>query len=360
MTLYLLGLALAGLVASAVVTAVMRSVAPRLGLVDRPGGHRTHENATPLGGGVGIYVGLWAPVWACAGMAAVVAGGWRPGWMPEALATHAPGVVSRLGKLAVIWLAATVISGTGLVDDRRGLPALPRFVVQVAMAVLLLLCGVHISIFIDNPWVVGAITVLWIVGLTNSFNWLDIMDGLSGGVGVIVSATFLVVALQTGQLFIAAVLAALIGSLLGFLVFNWSPASIFMGDCGSMHLGFVLAALAAEFTFYQESRPLFPVIAPLLIFAVPIFDTVSVLLIRLHEGRPLYMGDNSHFAHRLTQLGMTRPQAVVTTCLVTLAIGLGATVLYYSNLGGTVVAFVQALVLIGIILTLERAAKKAK
>ena len=355
---FLAGLALAALVVCASCTAILRRLAPKMGLVDHPGDHRTHEIPTPLGGGIAIYLGLWAPIWLCVAVCAAAVHGWRPGWVPEALLPHAPGVISRLGRLAVIWLGATIIAGTGLADDRRSLPALPRFAIQIAVAAGLFLCGVRISIFIENPWVVGCFTVLWIAGLTNAFNWLDNMDGLASGVALIVSAILLVVSIQTGQYFVAAVLAPLIGSLLGFLFFNWSPASIFMGDCGGTLLGFVLGAMSAEFTFFRGDRILFPIIVPLLIFAVPLFDTISVLWIRFREGRPFYIGDNSHFSHRLVDLGMSRPQAVVTVCLVTLALGLGATVLYYSNVGGTLVTFVQALALIAIIVTLESAAKK--
>lgn len=359
MTIALLALGVLGLLISLVGTVFVKRVAVRLDLMDRPGGHKAHAKATPLGGGLAIIAGFWAPVWA--GIAAYAAlGPSGADWLPEAVAVHAGGVRERLPDIAAIFVGGLIIAGVGLIDDKRGLPALPRFAAQVGVALGLYLRGVRVTIFIDNPWITGLLTVGWIVCLTNSFNWLDNMDGLAGGVALIVGSILLALALQTGQVFLAATLAPLVGALVGFLVFNWSPASVFMGDCGGMHLGYTLAALSVTFTFYQPQRPLFPVVAPLLIFAAPLFDTVSVLAIRLRLKRPLYVGDNNHFSHRLVDLGMTRPQAVATVCLLTLALGLGATVLYHSTTAGTVVMLAQALALLAIIIVLERAAKKER
>ena len=360
MAVFLVLLGAAGFALALAGVVVVRKVAPRVGLLDKPGGHKTHGRVVPLGGGVAIYLGLWAPVWAAALACVAVSRGWTPAWAPEELLNLAPGVLSKLGRLGAIWAAATAIAGMGLVDDLRKLPPLPRFVVQLVAALFVFACGIHISIFIENAWVTGAITVLWIVALTNSFNWLDNMDGISGGVALISSCIMLAEALQAGQCFIAAGMAPLIGALAGFLVSNWPPASTFMGDCGGMATGFFLAAMSAEATFYQPERPLLPVVLPLLIFGLPLFDLVSVMPLRFHQKRPLYLGDNNHFSHRLVALGMTRPLAVLTVCLVTLALGLLATVLYYASTGATTVIFIQALVLIAIILVLERAATRKK
>lgn len=362
MTGFLLLLGFGGLVLSLLGTACMRTVSSRIGLVDRPEGRKDHAAPTPLGGGVAIYLAFWLPVWVGIIVAAVVRGGRSPAWMPTRLVELASGVAHVQWRLVAIFAGTTIIAATGLVDDRWGLPAWPRLAVQVAVALGMFLVGVRVTVFHENVWMSALITVAWFVVLTNAFNWLDNMDALAGGISLIVSAIFLTVAIQTGQLFLGTALALLIGVLAGFLVFNWPPAGIFMGDCGAMQLGVLLAALSAEFTFYQgaESRPLFPVIVPLLIFAVPLFDMASVIFIRLHQGRPIHLGDHSHFSHRLVSLGMTPSQAVLTVYLVTLALGLGATGLYYSTTAGAIVTLAQALALIAIILVLERAAKKEK
>ena len=356
----LLLLGLAGLGLSLAMTLVVRKAAPGLHLTDRPGPRKDHAVPTPLGGGVAIYLGFWVPLWLGVALSGALASGWGGGRVPSGLVELASGVPTVLPRLAAIFVGCTVIAAMGLADDRWRLPMWPRLVVQLGVALGLFLCGVRVTVFHENPLITAAVTVVWMVLLTNSFNWLDNMDAQTGGVGLIICAILATVAVQTDQVFLACGLALLVGSLAGFLVFNWPPASIFMGDCGSMHLGMLLGALSAEFTYYNgvQSRPLFPVVVPLLVFAVPLFDTISVLLIRWHEGRPIHQGDHSHFAHRLVALGMTRAQAVMTIYLVTLALGLGATGLYHSTTAGMAVALVQALTLIAIIVVLERAAKK--
>jgi UDP-GlcNAc:undecaprenyl-phosphate GlcNAc-1-phosphate transferase len=360
MPLFLALLGATALAFSAALTLAMRSLAPRLGLTDRPDARKDHATPTPLGGGVAMYVAFWGVVWAGVAVAAVVASQGVPDWIPLRLRDLAAGVPKVWLRLLVIFAASSVIAFMGLADDRWRLPAAPRLAVQVAAALGMFLGGVRITIFQQSALASGFITLLWIVTLTNSFNWLDNMDGLAGGVALIISAILAVVAFQTNQLFLASGLAVLIGAIGGFLAFNWPPASIFMGDCGAMHLGVLLAALSAEFTYYRgpSQEPLFPVVAPLLIFAVPLFDTVSVMVIRWREGRPIHKADHSHFSHRLVALGMTRSQAVLTVHLVTLALGLGATGLYHATAGGVMVTLVQSLAIIAIIVVLERAPKK--
>ena len=184
---------------------------------------------------------------------------------------------------------------------------------------------------------------------------LDNMDGLSAGVGLIIAAFFSIVALQSGQYFMAAFLCCLAGALGGFLVYNFSPASIFMGDSGGTLLGYLLAVMTVQFTFYQPDRPYFPVVVPLLVFGLPLFDAITVVWIRLRSGRSPFQGDTNHFSHRLVALGMTKRQAVLTIYLVTATVALGATVLYYARSGAILVIFAQTIALFTIIGILERA-----
>jgi len=355
----LAGLATAAFVLSAIGTWLMRRLAPEIGLVDHPGDRKIHDASIPLGGGVAIFLGLWASIWA--GVAAALVIGPSAAWLPAWVAALVPGVSVRLHRIGAIFVCSLILGTIGLIDDRRGVRGWIRLLAVAAMAAtLVVLKQERITVFFENAWFTGLITVLWVTGITCAFMVLDNMDGLCGGVALIVSTMFLVVALQTQQFFLAAVFAVLTGSLAGFLVFNFPPASIFMGECGSVTIGFVLAVLSVDFTFYRPdttpARNLFPIVVPLLILAVPIFDIVSVTWIRLSEGRSPFDADTKHFSHRLVSLGMSRRQAVLTIYLVTAAIGLGATVLYYaSSAGALVVALVQAAAVFAIIVNLERA-----
>ena len=338
-------------------TLFMRRIAPRWGLMDRPDARKQHRTPTPLGGGIAIFVAVWLPV-LVGGLVALALARIQPiQSVPPKICDYVAGVGSRLPRLLAVCLGALVLAGMGLIDDRRSLSPYVKLFIQLAVAVGLVASGERISIFIQNPWICGAVTVIWVVCLTNAFNLLDNMDGLSAGVALIVSCTFLVVAIQTEQYFVAAFLVVLAGALGGFLVLNFPPASIFMGDCGSMLIGYLLAVITIDFTFYLPSHPLFPVIVPLLILAVPIFDTLSVVAIRLHKGRSPFAADRNHFSHRLVKLGMSERQAVLTIYLVTIAVGLGATHLYHTTTAGAVVALVQAMAVFGVIVVLERAGR---
>jgi len=354
-------LLLNGLIAfaiSVVLTMVMRRLAPRLGLVDRPGERKAHRDAMPTGGGVAIFAAVWAPVLVCLAAGLILQRLPRQGWVPDAAYEHLGGMRSATPRLLAVFVGALIVAGVGLLDDRRGLSPWLRLAIHTGVALGLVLTRERISIFIENQWICGIITVLWIVGIINAFNLLDNMDGLSAGVALLVAAMFLAVAVQTGQLFIGAFLAVLIGAVGGFLIFNFPPASIFMGDCGATLIGFLVAALTVRFTFYRTSHSLLPVAVPLLILAVPLFDTASVVIIRLRSGRPWYVADRNHFSHRLVRLGMTQRRAVLTIYLVTLAAGLGATLLYHTNVIGSLTALVQAAIVIAIIVLLERPGKQ--
>jgi len=153
----------------------------------------------------------------------------------------------------------------------------------------------------------------------------------------------------------------MVGALGGFLVFNFPPASIFMGDCGSTVVGYMLAVISIKATFYMEGRPFFPVVVPLLILSVPIFDTLSVVVIRLEQGRSPFAGDHNHFSHRLVALGMSRRLAVLTIYLVAAAVGLGATILYHTaGDTATLIVLIQATVVFMVIGLLERAGRRKR
>ncbi|MFV0446325.1 MAG: MraY family glycosyltransferase [Planctomycetaceae bacterium] len=336
-------------VVSLLVTASMRVLAPRWGLIDKPAARKVHTTPTPLGGGLGIYFGFVLPV-AAAAIAAWVFQGDRapPVWLPAPLQAMLPGLLDRSGELWMLLSAATLLSAAGLLDDLRPVSWKPRLALQLTVAIALVAGGIRGTLFVGYPWIGAGLTVLWIVGLINSLNFLDNMDMLSGGVGLIAATLFAVMMLTLvgePRWLVGGALLVLVGSLAGFLVHNRPPARIFMGDCGSTVIGMLLATLTVLGTFYDERLPSKHVIlAPLCVLAVPIYDTATVMWIRLREGRSPFQPDKCHFSHRLVDLGLTRPGAVRTVHLCTLTTGLGGLLLYRVP-GWTGAAMIVAMVL---------------
>ncbi len=355
MTLALVGVALvvASFALTALLSALTRVVAPRFGLVDKPGGRKAHRAPTPMGGGVAIWLTV-----------VVMAGPGRSPWgrgvlAPEAVAVHAGGAWERGGELALILGLATIIMGMGLADDRFGLGWKLRLGVQVGLSAILVASGIRVTLFwpLNSAPVSGAITVVWIVGLTNAFNFLDNMDGLAAGVGLIAASLFVAAQVEVEGRFVPAVLLVLVGALAGFLVHNRYPARLFMGDAGSNFLGFLLGTLTVVGTFTRPQQGYSPygVLTPLLVMAVPLYDTASVILIRIKEGRSPFEADRRHFSHRLVDRGLTPPLAVRTIYLVTLACGLGALLLprRWMDLAGACVIVAQTICLLGVVALLE-------
>jgi UDP-GlcNAc:undecaprenyl-phosphate GlcNAc-1-phosphate transferase len=332
--------------------------APRLGLLDRPGGHKGHRSPTPLGGGVAIWLATVATL--ALGLLVLAA---FSALLPESLARHAAGAMLRSSKLGWILAMSTLIMLMGFVDDRRPLDWRARLGIQIACALVLVAAAeIRVTLFwpFTNPWLGGAVTVLWIVGLTNSFNMLDNMDALAGSVGLIAAFLFCGAQLAVGSLFAPAVLVVLMGALLGFLLYNAAPARLFMGDAGSNFLGFLLGALTVAGTFATSLSSPYSVLAPLLVMAVPLYDMTSVVLIRVREGRSPFQGDRRHFSHRLVARGLTSAQAVWTIDLVTLASGLGALLLHRLDGAGASVAVAQTCCLLGVVAILEFSASRTE
>ena len=338
------------------VTGALVRMAPRWGLVDTPGQHRAHARTTPLGGGLGIYAGVVATaLLAVATAAAAVHVPAAAALLPEALVRHAPGVLSKAGLLAVVLGAASVQMLLGLIDDWRdgGLDFRLRLLVELVLVGVLVACGVRLTLFTEARWVGAAVTVVWIVGLTNALNFLDNMDGLSAGVTLWASVLLAGVALLVGDLFVAGCFLTLVGSIAGFLRHNWHPARIFMGDAGSNFLGFFVGALTVLATFSKPGLAHVTVLAPLCILAVPIYDSTLVVLIRLFQGRSPFHADRQHVSHRLVALGFRPVSAVVVLHLLTVATGLGGVLLYFvpAQVSGLVVAQIGCM--LGVLAVIE-------
>jgi len=318
-------------VLSCAITPLIRFWAPTLGLIDLPGHRKVHVQPTPRGGGIAIFSGVLVPIIALV-LACLLSrrGQWKA---IDEIVSSVRGSSELLTQFAAIGAGACVLFLTGLADDRWNLSWQLRLGLQVSVATGVVAAGVRATIFVDQPWFGFAATVLWILTLTNAMNFLDNMDALSAGIGLIASLLFaaiLVVMLKTPTISVALPLVILAGSLAGFLVWNRPPASIFMGDCGSNLIGFLLATLTVTGTFYdyESSGSRHVMLAPLCVMAIPLYDFCTVIFIRLSQGRSPFHGDKSHFSHRLVELGLRPAHAVLTIHLTTVMTGLGGLLLY--------------------------------
>ncbi|HRX77748.1 MAG TPA: MraY family glycosyltransferase [Pirellulaceae bacterium] len=341
-------------------TFVIRQLALRWGLVDRPNHRKVHATPVPLGGGIAIAIGVVLPFAIGTALLLLVDNASLEKMIPAFALPHLGGLRERLGGLWVMLGGALVLMMLGLIDDRRGLDWRVRLFVQFAVATACVATqGWQLTAFISVPKLGSIISislsVIWIVALINSFNMLDNMDGLSAGVAAIAASILATVMLISPaaprpQLFVAGFLFVLVGALLGFLIHNRPPAKIFMGDAGSYFVGFsiAIATLLATFAGYSATSPgAHAVLAPLCVMAVPLYDMTTVIWIRLREGRSPFEADKNHFSHRLVELGLSKPQAVLTIYLTTATCGLGALLLHQVDLfGAFVVALLITLVLL--------------
>jgi UDP-GlcNAc:undecaprenyl-phosphate GlcNAc-1-phosphate transferase len=347
---------------------VVRRLAPRWGLVARPRPDRFHEQPTPTGGGLAIWLAVILTFAAGQGALWLMSAGVVPADVfPAFVTTHLDGLVQQSPRLWTLLFAATVLMVLGLIDDRGGLDWRLRLAVQTFVALLMVWQGWRLTVFIDEPVLTGALSVLWIVGIVNAFNMLDNMDGLSAGVAWIAAVILAVVMLTAPdpesngpQLFVAGFLLVLAGALAGFWWHNRPPATIFMGDAGSYFVGFCIATATLMATFAGGDLPRHAIFAPLCVLAVPIYDTASVVMIRLREGRSPFEGDRNHFSHRLVQLGLTPKQAVWTVYLLTAACGLGALLLHQVNELGAVVVLAMVACMLVTIAILEATGRRGR
>lgn len=364
-----LGLAfLATFCLSSVFNYLMLTGSAYCGLVDRPTVRKNHGRIVPKGGGVAMMAAtllfcmvLATGVWWLAGDPA------RSAWLPEGVRVHLDGSLSRLGQLAWVMGLAAAVGGLGLWEDLWGVPWQARLGLQFLLAGGCVVgLGLQMTLFIGSPWVGVVLSMIWIVALINAFNMLDNMDGLSSGVAAIVCLSlglFLLntVDVQKGspQYFVAGLLSVLAGSLCGFWVFNRTPARIFMGDSGSFFIGFLVAVctLLATYTHY-ESENRFRILAAPLVLAVPFYDMISVIWIRLREGRSPFQADRCHLSHRLENMGMSRAEAVLTIHVLTGICGLCTIVLSKVDAfgGGLLIAIV--LLVLALVAMLERTGRR--
>lgn len=317
MNTYLL-MAVSALLLAFGATPLWRRVALRTGVMDKPAARKLHVNPVPLAGGAAIYAAF-------------------------ILALLFFGDRRYVNEIIGIFVGATLVSLMGLVDDRWGLGSLVKLVGQLVAAGVLIYSGVAVRLF--GNWMDVALTVLWVVGITNAMNLLDNMDGLSGGIAMIAATFFTLLAAMSDQYLVGALAAALAGACAGFLFYNWNPAHIFMGDTGSLFLGFLLAAVGIKLRFPSNSDTITWMI-PVLVLGLPVFDTTLVFISRLRRGKnPLTTPGKDHVSHRLALLTGSRREAVLICYLLSGALGLAAVFI-------TQATWTEAMVVGGIVLAL--------
>jgi len=356
-------IALASFAISWLATLVVRRIAPRIGFVDKPGGRKIHANPKPLGGGIAIFAGVAIPM-----LIALVIPASRslqsslpiiksvdPAYFSGAR-EHTPMALGLLGTMVIMHLM-------GLRDDRKALGPYSKLIIQ------LLVTGLFVSVFnvraltaLDSfgfgRWPSVIVSVMWITAVTNAFNFLDNMDGLSAGVGAVCTTGFLVAAMSIQQWFVAAVLAMLLGALIGFLCFNFAPATIFMGDSGSLLIGLVLGIMTVRTTYLPPdttwAKGWYAVFAPVIVLAVPLYDLIVVSAIRLSRGKSPFVGDTNHFSHRLVARGMSRRTAVLCLYLISASTSIGAILLPHVKPAFAPLIFAQTLLILGVVMLLEQ------
>ncbi|MFQ5745058.1 MAG: MraY family glycosyltransferase [Acidobacteriota bacterium] len=310
-------------------TPVMTRLAPLLGFLDRPGRGKRQRWPVPLLGGLAVFTAVMGAIFVYPG---------RP----------------EVRQQATIFAAASWILLWGLWDDRRSIPAPVKLAAETIGALVLMLGGIGVDLPLPAALNV-TLSLLWVVGITNAFNLLDNMDGLASGIGAVAAGFFLLLAAHNGEGAAAALAAAVAGACLGFLAYNLSPASILLGDSGSLFLGFIFAVVGIE---HQSPRnPQWVIwMVSMLVLGVPIFDTTLVVVSRLRRGlNPLTSPGRDHLSHRLVSLGWTPRQSVFLLYVLGAALGsLAVVVSLVSVVTASIVGLAVSLLALWALIRLER------
>lgn len=298
---------------SILITPAVIAFAGKTGALDQPDARKVHQQPVPRIGGLGIYLSFMVGI-----MAAVVQ------IKPNAEMLH---------EIIGLVIGGTLIAALGLIDDYKNLPAKVKLAGQiVAAAVLVIGFDVRID-FISDPfgdylyleWFAVPATIFWIVGITNTVNLIDGLDGLAAGVSTIASVTIFLVAMEKSFFLVAVLTATLAGAACGFLRYNFNPARIFMGDTGSMFLGFMLSGISVVGAV--KSAATIALIVPILALGIPILDTTFAIIRRYRGGVPIFKPDKGHLHHRLLAMGFTQRQAVLLMYVISALLGLSAVAL---------------------------------
>ena len=369
MKLSILCLPLVSFLISWVCTYLVKRIAPKLNFVDKPGHRKIHHIPKPLGGGIAIFLGIALPL--AGAMLAVLI-------LPSpsaALNAYWSGAKQQIPLGLGVLLAMLGMHLLGLWDDRKALGPFVKLFIQLGIIASLILAmeffamrtpSLRLRVLTNLDHHLGlsplpsiVLTVLWIGVITNAFNFLDNMDGLSAGIAAVCATAFLITALSIGQYFVSAMLAMLVGSLMGFLCFNFAPASIFMGDSGSLLIGFILGLLTVRTTYLPPDLDIahgwYALFVPVIVLALPLYDFIVVSIIRISRGKSPFVGDTNHFSHRLVARGMSRRTAVLCLYLITAATSIAAIILpHVGSTFGAMLIFAQTILVLCVVALLEQ------
>jgi UDP-GlcNAc:undecaprenyl-phosphate/decaprenyl-phosphate GlcNAc-1-phosphate transferase len=305
-----------------------RRAALAFGVVDAPDGHLKQQGSpVPYLGGLAVYMAFLLAL----------------------------GMVFEFDRdVLALLLASSIVATIGLIDDFGVLTPRAKVLGQLVAVFVLLKAGISVHLIMLPWWARLGVTVLWLVGLSNAFNLVDIMDGLASGLGIIAAIFLLAVAAINGRWVVAAFTVVLLGALLGFLRSNFPPATIYLGDCGSLFLGLTLGALAMVMDYTQHS-PL-GWLAPAYILALPLVDTVYVTFLRLKAGRKIYHGSPDHFPLRLQRrLGGSVRATVLTIYAAAVVLGgLGLLIMYLQPRAALFLTAAVAVVTVAVLVWLAR------
>lgn len=321
---------IAGFAAAVGFTPLTRRLAFRFGVLDQPSQRKVHKTPTPLMGGLAIY-----------------------GAFVVALILFSPPLY--LIEFGAVLAGTTWLTLVGFIDDRNGMKPWIKMLAQVAAALILVAAGIHIRIFSSDVLNVS-LTLFWIVGITNAVNFQDNIDGLAAGIAAIASIFFFAMAVREELSLVSSLAAAMAGASVGFLIYNFNPALTFMGDMGSMVLGFVLAVLAIKLDFnVPKDRQVITWMVPVVVLGLPIFDTTLVVFTRLRERRSPLQGGKDHTSHRLVRLGLSHRNAVLTLYAVCIVLGFTAILLSHASITqGLIIGLVLGIVGSSAFVFLER------
>jgi len=319
-----------------VITPVVIWGARRIDIMDAPGPRSSHSKPVPHIGGISLFAATMCLV------------------VPVLILPNAIGDAFResMTKVIVLFSAAAFMFVVGLIDDIKGIRARIKFLAQLAAAIAVCSAGIRIEriviadwLTLDFGWFAWPLTIAWIVGITNAVNLCDGLDGLAAGIAAVACGMIAVLAVTSGQVVMAVMMLAMLGSLTGFLFYNSNPAKIFMGDCGSMFLGFTIAS--SSVLCASKSSALVGLALPVLVLGIPIFDTLFSMLRRFLERRSMFASDRSHFHHRLLDLGLKQRHVVIVIYAVTLiAAGLGMFMMVARDISSLMIFFCVLLLLL--------------
>lgn len=308
------------LISTLILTPAVRKIAYSVGALDTPSERKIHNYPIPRAGGVSLYFGFILAIFSAFPLANL----------------HGRGIDPAL--LIGVLLGATLIMILGLLDDLNNIKAWIKFICQIGIVLLVMLFGIKIT-FVTNPFdsliplglLSFPLTLIWIVGITNSINLIDGLDGLAAGVAAICGLALFVVALRTHQIDAAILVIALAGAALGFLRYNFYPATIFLGDSGSLFLGFILAV--ASVVGVLKSTLVIALIVPVMVLGIPIYDTLTAILRRFRKKQPIFQADRKHLHHRLLDAGFSQKEAVLLIYFISWVLCSGALLVTAVNSG---------------------------